>query len=1103
MPAASGVSAARRLRRKSPSRFVDAIHVHEYAAPGRRWADPAVASQAGVWLDRRRCRTIGPIADRKADRVHVETRAAPGSDRRRQPAPRPRRAADRELHARRRLLDPQRRAARGRRRRRLLARAPAVDRHRVRALRGRLHAAVRPDRRPVRPPPAVPRPASRCSASPRSPAASRQVPPSCSRPASRKGWRRRSSRPAALSLLTTAFPEGPLRERALGLNGALMAAGFTTGAILGGVLTDVLSWRWAFFINVAVAAAVLAVAPAVLRESRPERAAAARRARRARGHRGAAGPRLRADPGGERSWTAPATLGRWPPAPCCCSRSSRSSGARPSRSSRSRSCAARTVAVGQPSPACSPSRPRPRSSSCSRSTCRRCSATRRCTPGLSFAVLGAGTVLGGIAGPRVIGALGGRARDRRRLRRAGGGDRARWSLLGPDQAGSSLLLVATFAGGIANLVAIVGFMVTATSGLPDAEQGLATGLASMSQQVGITLGIPVMSAIVAARVGALGGDGDVLSGVTLAIAVNAAACLATAALVALVIRGDPARELGEREDRDRRRRRLRARRRPRCTSAPRRHGVRGERVRRAGTRTPSASTPSDETHHVDTGFIVFNDRNYPNFERLLDRLGVAVAAVGHELLRSPTARRLRVRQRVAERAVRAAARTSSAPWFHRMLADLVRFNRAARALAGAPGDDRLARRTGCERQRFSPAFVERLIVPQASAVWSADPHQMWSFPARFLAEFFDNHGMLGFRGRPQWRDGRRRLGALRRRAHARPCARPLRLSTPVARDRAPCGRRDRHARRRRAERFDEVVLATHSDQALALLADAGDREHELLGAIPYQPNEAVLHTDARLLPRRRRAWASWNYHLLEDRPRKPTVTYHMNRLQSLAADREFCVTLNHTDAIDPAKVIRTIDYAHPVFTAQGDRRPAAPRRDQRPQPHPLLRRLLGLGLPRGRRRSARMRVGGAPARDRERDLRGHDPPPPLRRCAGTSSGTRSRWPTSTSTSCPDCSAGGWSGAGPAWCASAAPTTSAIPRVPLADAVRELVEQRTGTAPDGPVRLLTHPRTLGHCFNPVSFYYCFGADGDARGGRRRGHEHAVGRAPRLRARPHRR
>ncbi len=119
------------------------------------------------------------------------------------------------------------------------------------------------------------------------------------------------------------------------------------------------------------------------------------------------------------------------------------------------------------------------------------------------------------------------------------------------------------------------------------------------------------------------------------------------------------------------------------------------------------------------------------------------------------------------------------------------------------------------------------------------------------------------------------------------------------------------------EAFDAVVLAVHADQALELLADPSSREHELLSAFPYQPNEAVLHTDAALLPRRRRAWASWNYHLLDEPPGRATVTYHMNRLQSLRADEHYCVTLNRTDAIDPARIVRRIAYAHPVYTAAG------------------------------------------------------------------------------------------------------------------------------------------------------------------------------------------
>ncbi len=331
------------------------------------------------------------------------------------------------------------------------------------------------------------------------------------------------------------------------------------------------------------------------------------------------------------------------------------------------------------------------------------------------------------------------------------------------------------------------------------------------------------------------------------------------------------------------------------------------------TNTIRVDTPN-ETHHVDTGFIVFNDRNYPNFERLLVRLGVGW---------QPSTMSFSVSDGVGDFEYSSASPNGLfakrghllTPWFHRMVADLARFNRAARELLGDRAPD-VSLREWLEHHRFSRAFIERLIVPQVSAVWSAAPRQMWNFPARFLVEFFDNHGMLSFRGRPRWRTVR---GGSARYVEAltRPFAERLRLNTPVQ----AVTRDGNHVLVKpqggEAERFDEVVLATHSDQALALLTDASDREHEILRAIPYQPNEAVLHTDVRLLPRRRRAWASWNYHLLPEPKGVATVTYHMNRLQSQRAEQEFCVTLNHSERIDPARIIRRISYAHPVYTEAG------------------------------------------------------------------------------------------------------------------------------------------------------------------------------------------
>ncbi|MGI9184662.1 MAG: NAD(P)/FAD-dependent oxidoreductase [Solirubrobacteraceae bacterium] len=333
------------------------------------------------------------------------------------------------------------------------------------------------------------------------------------------------------------------------------------------------------------------------------------------------------------------------------------------------------------------------------------------------------------------------------------------------------------------------------------------------------------------------------------------------------------------------------------------------------TNTIRVDTPN-ETHSVDTGFIVFNDRNYPNFERLLGRLGVAS---------QPSTMSFSVSDERGDFEYNGSSPNGLfakrahlvTPWFHRMVADLVRFNRSARTLLQR-SDEGPSLGHWLEQQRFSRPFIDRLIVPQASAVWSADPHQMWSFPARFMVEFFDRHGMLSIRNRPRWRTvsggSARYVEALVHRFSGR-----VRLGIPVQ----SVTRRDDSVlvtpRGGDAERYDEVVFATHSDQALGLLADASHREHEILGAIPYQANEAVLHTDVRMLPRRRRAWASWNYHLRQPMDRRTTVTYHMNGLQSLRAEQEFCVTLNRTAEIDPEHVIRRIRYAHPVFTGAGVR----------------------------------------------------------------------------------------------------------------------------------------------------------------------------------------
>ena len=316
---------------------------------------------------------------------------------------------------------------------------------------------------------------------------------------------------------------------------------------------------------------------------------------------------------------------------------------------------------------------------------------------------------------------------------------------------------------------------------------------------------------------------------------------------------------------------------------------------------------------IDTGFIVFNDRNYPRFEALLAELGVA--SQPSHMSFSVSDGRGRFEFSGTPRGLFARPAHFLSPTFLRMLRDWRRFNREARELIGMNGT---APSLGhwLERKGFSRHFVERLIVPQASAVWSADPEQMWSFPASFMAEFFDNHGMYSLRNRPRWQTV---AGGARRYVEAisAPWRDRVQLAAPVRRiERLPDGVRI-EADGCESEGFDEVVLATHSDQALALLADPSAAEREILGAIPYQPNEAVLHTDASLLPRRRAAWSSWNFHLSERPAGRSTVTYWMNNLQRLPSRRQYLLTLNRDEAIDPAKVLRRFHYDHPVYTAAG------------------------------------------------------------------------------------------------------------------------------------------------------------------------------------------
>jgi predicted NAD/FAD-binding protein len=316
---------------------------------------------------------------------------------------------------------------------------------------------------------------------------------------------------------------------------------------------------------------------------------------------------------------------------------------------------------------------------------------------------------------------------------------------------------------------------------------------------------------------------------------------------------------------------------------------------------------------VDTGFIVFNARTYPSFMRLLRRLGVAWQESEMSFAVRSDRRDLEYGGQGLD-TLYAQRKNLLSPRFNRMVFDLLRFQRAARGLLDQGPEVSLG---GWLRERgYSRAFVEDHLMPMVGAVWSSSRAGLEDFPARFLARFFDNHGLLTLNDRPTWltvRGGSRTYV----RAILEGFQGELRAGCPVASIR----REDRgvlvRPRDGEPERFDHVILACHADQALAILADPSPLEQRTLSAFPYRDNDAVLHHDESVMPRRRPVWSSWNYHLDDEARAGASVTYWMNRLQRLPGQRQHFVTLNRSDAIRPGQVIRRIQYQHPVFTAAG------------------------------------------------------------------------------------------------------------------------------------------------------------------------------------------
>ena len=316
---------------------------------------------------------------------------------------------------------------------------------------------------------------------------------------------------------------------------------------------------------------------------------------------------------------------------------------------------------------------------------------------------------------------------------------------------------------------------------------------------------------------------------------------------------------------------------------------------------------------VDTGFIVYNDWTYPNFIALLEELGAA--SKPSTMSFSVQCRRSNLEYNGTTLNTLFAQRSNLLrPSFYRMIRDILLFNHEAR-LAFPNDDDLTPLNDFLAKQNYSDQFLNHYLLPMCAAIWSADPSTIGDVPGRFIVRFLENHGLLNVNDRPVWRviEGSSRAYVDKLVAGHRD---RIRLSSPVQSIRRSPAGVDIQARGREPERFDHVFLACHSDQALKMLADPTPVEREVLGAIQYQRNEAILHTDESLLPKRRLAWAAWNYDLSEQRSGPASVTYNMNILQGLKSPTTYCVTLNDSDRVNPSKIITHITYDHPWFTRE-------------------------------------------------------------------------------------------------------------------------------------------------------------------------------------------
>lgn len=323
-----------------------------------------------------------------------------------------------------------------------------------------------------------------------------------------------------------------------------------------------------------------------------------------------------------------------------------------------------------------------------------------------------------------------------------------------------------------------------------------------------------------------------------------------------------------------------------------------------------------ETHAVDTGFIVFNDKTYPQFEHLLREAGVAWrdSSMSFSVRNELTGLEY---NGTTLNSLFAQRRNLLSPAFYRMVRDILRFNKQSLSLL-APGTE-IALGEYLQQHGYSRQFILDYIIPMGAAIWSTDAEQMLQFPARFFVRFFHHHGMLTIDQRPQWRTIVGGSAAYLQKLTAGYRDR-IELNCPVASVQRHAQGVTLNTKNGQSLTFDYVFFACHSDEALRILGvEATAAESDILAAIPYQDNTVYLHTDARLMPKRKLAWAAWNYHVTPSPSGKVQVTYNMNILQGIQSAESLLVTLNYTDAIDPAKIIKKLHYRHPLYTLQGAR----------------------------------------------------------------------------------------------------------------------------------------------------------------------------------------